>query len=271
MDDVRIGMTVRSVRIRRGFRQEDLVALTHVSRGQIGRIEHGHLDAVPLGTLRKVCGELEIRVDLVPRWRGGDLDRMLSSRHALLAESVIAALRRDSPEWQVVPEVSFSIWGERGVIDLLAWHPGRRVLLVIELKTELVDVGETLGTMDRKRRLARTIAADRGWEPASVSGWIILAAGRTNERRVAAFHSTLRAAYPDDGRRMRSWLRDPQGEISAMSVWRAEPGSAPGRPAARLAPRQRVRRTNGSIRADEPRPAVDARTATPPKHDAQER
>jgi len=68
-----------------------------------------------------------------------------SSRHAFLAESVVDALRRDSPEWQVFPEVSFSIWGERGVIDLLAWHPGRRALLVIELKTELVDVGELHG------------------------------------------------------------------------------------------------------------------------------
>ena len=156
--------------------EDDLSAMAHVSRAQIGRIEHGHIDSVRLGTLRNVCAALEIRVDLVPRWRGGDLDRTLSSRHALLAESVVQALRRDSPEWQLIPEASFSIWGERGVIDLLAWHPGRRALLVIELKTELVDVGETLGTMDRKQRLAAQVAAERGWEASTVSGWIILAA-----------------------------------------------------------------------------------------------
>ena len=155
MDNLRLGITVRTVRIRRGWRQDDLAAATHVSRAQIGRIEHGHADAIKLGTLRHICAALEIRVDLVPRWRGADLDRMLSARHSLLAESVVNALPRDSPEWQVFPEVSFSIWGERGVIDLLAWHPGRRALLVIELKTELVDVGETLGTMDRKQRLDR--------------------------------------------------------------------------------------------------------------------
>ena len=219
MDNLRFGITVRTVRIRRGWRQDDLAAATHVSRAQIGRIEHGHADAIQLGTLRHVCAALEIRVDLVPRWRGADLDRMLSSRHAFLAESVVDALRRDSPEWQVFPEVSFSIWGERGVIDLLAWHPGRRALLVIELKTELVDVGETLGTMDRKQRLAGRVAADRGWEPATVSGWIILAEGRTNERRLAAFRSTLRAAYPADARQMRAWLRDPIGSVAAVSIW----------------------------------------------------
>jgi len=95
-----------------------------------------------------------------------------------------------------MPEVSFSIWGERGVVDLLAWHPGRRALLVIELKTELVDVGEMLGTMDRKRRLASTIAAERGWDPATISAWIIIAGGRTNERRVAAFRSTASGRVP---------------------------------------------------------------------------
>ena len=241
MDNLRFGITVRQVRIRRGWRQDDLAAATHVSRAQIGRIEHGHVDAIQLGTLRQVCAALEIRVDLVPRWRGADLDRMLSSRHAMLAESVVEALRRDSPEWQVFPEVSFSIWGERGVIDLLAWHPGRRALLIIELKTELVDVGETLGTMDRKQRLVGRVAADRGWEPTTVSGWIILAAGRTNERRLAAFRSTLRAAYPVDARQMRAWLRDPVGSVAALSIWH-EPAPRSGQGGAKsLAAIQRVR------------------------------
>jgi hypothetical protein len=232
-----------------------------VARAQIGRIEHGHSDSIRLGTLRQVCAALEIRVDLVPRWRGGDLDRMISNRHALLAESVVQALRRDSPDWQVFPEVSFSIWGERGVIDLLAWHPGRRALLIIELKTELVDVGETLGTMDRKQRLARQVAAERGWDTATVSGWIILAAGRTNERRLAAFRSTLRAAYPADARQMRTWLKDPHGSIAALSMWHEASRHAGRSGATTLAPRVRVRR-----RAPAAPPAV----ATPPKRNASE-
>jgi DNA-binding Xre family transcriptional regulator len=246
MDNLRLGITVRTVRIRRGWRQDDLAAATHVSRAQIGRIEHGHADAIKLGTLRHICAALEIRVDLVPRWRGADLDRMLSARHARLAESVVSALRRDSPEWQVFPEVSFSIWGERGVIDLLAWHPGRRALLVIELKTELVDVGETLGTMDRKQRLAAQVAAERGWEPATVSGWIIFAAGRTNERRLAAFRSTLRAAYPADARQVRAWLRNPVGSVAALSIWHEATRPSNGN-VSTLAVTTRVRRRSSSV------------------------
>jgi len=246
MDNLRIGITVRTVRIRRGWTQDDLAAATHISRAQIGRIEHGHIDATQLGKLRHVCAALEIRVDLVPRWRGADLDRMLSSRHALLAESVVEALRRDSPDWQIFPEVSFSIWGERGVIDLIAWHPGRRALLVIELKTELVDVGEMLGTMDRKQRLAAQVARERGWDVDTVSGWIILAAGRTNERRLAAFRSTLRAAYPADARQMRAWLRDPVGSVTALSIWHQASAETNRGGSRSLASTRRVRRTRGS-------------------------
>jgi transcriptional regulator with XRE-family HTH domain len=238
MDDVRFGTTVRSIRLRQGLRQDDLAKLAQVPRKKIALIEHGHLDSIQLGPLRRVCRELEIRVDLIPRWRGGDLDRMLSGRHSSLGEAVIEALHRESPEWSVIPEVSFSIWGERGVVDLLAWHPGRRALLIIELKTELVDVGEMLWTMDRKRRLARTIASERGWDPATISGWIILAASRTNERRVAAFRSTLRAAYPEDGRTMRAWLRDPATAVAALSIWPAVPRH--GRRSARHSARRRA-------------------------------
>ena len=66
--------------------------------------------------------------------------------------------------WTFASEVSFSIWGERGVIDILAWHEPSRSLLVIELKTALVDVNELVGNMDRKRRLAAVVARERGWD-----------------------------------------------------------------------------------------------------------
>jgi hypothetical protein len=115
--------------------------------------------------------------------------------------------------------VSFSIDGERGVIDILAYHVPSHSLLVIELKTALVDVNDLLGVMDRKLRLAARIAAERGWRPASVSAWVILGEERTTLRRLAAHRAVLRAAFPDDGRRMRAWLRDPQGVVRALSSW----------------------------------------------------
>ena len=115
------------------------------------------------------------------------------------------------PGWTIVPEVSFSIYGERGVIDILAWHAATRCLLVIELKTLIVDVQALVGDVDRKRRLARRIARERGWDAASVSSWVIVVRDATNERRVAAHRTMLRAALPTDGRAMRGWLLSPEG------------------------------------------------------------
>lgn len=236
MDDQQVGIGIRTVRVRRRKRQVDIAGEVDISASTVSRIERGHLDRVAVGTLRRVCAHLELRVEIRLRSRGGDLDRMVSARHAKLVESIIAELRRDSPEWEVLPEVSFSIWGERGVIDILAWHPGRRALLVIEVKTEIVDVGEMLGTFDRKRRLAREIALERGWDPLTVSAWLIVAEGRTNERRIADHRTTLRAAYPDDGRRVHGWLADPDGPLAALSMWHSEVGGAGG-----AAPVRRVR------------------------------
>lgn len=236
MDDQRVGIAVRATRVKQRKRQVDVAKAAGLSRATIGRIETGHLDTVTLRSLRRVCATLELRIELLVRSRGGDLDRMLAARHAKLAESVIRRLRADSPDWQLVPEVSFSFWGERGVVDILAWHPGRRALLIIEIKTEMVDVGETLGTLDKKRRLGGDIAAARGLDPETVSVWLVIASGRTNERRIADHRETLRAALPDDGRRVRGWLTDPVEVVAAMSFWRAE-STAPSN----LAQTQRVR------------------------------
>jgi transcriptional regulator with XRE-family HTH domain len=218
MDDMRVGAAFRAVRVRRHWRQSDVAARAGVSRGFVSLVERGHLDKVSLATLRRLGSVLDIRIDLYARWRGGSLDRMLNLRHSLLAESVVAS-RAGLRGWLVAPEVSFSIFGERGVIDLLAYHAPTRSLLVIELKTLIVDVGELVGTLDRKARLAVRIASERDWEATTVSRWLIVTPDKTNLRRVAAHRSILRAAFPDDGRRMRAWLREPVGRVSGLSTW----------------------------------------------------
>jgi transcriptional regulator with XRE-family HTH domain len=221
VDDQRFGSTVRQIRIRRAWRQVDLASATGLSRATISRIERGHLAPLSIAAVRAVAAALDVRVDLTPRWRGGDLDRLLNARHSALHE-LVARFFVSLPGWLHEPEVSFAIYGERGVIDILAWHPGRRALLVIELKTDIADVNELVGTVDRKRRLAARVARERGWDVAAdstVSVWVIVASGRTNRRRVEAHGSMLRAAFPLDGRGIARWLRDPVGQARCLSFW----------------------------------------------------
>jgi hypothetical protein len=131
--------------------------------------------------------------------------------------------------WTWAHEVTFAIYGERGVIDILAWHATSRSLLIIELKSTLADPQDLVAVMDRRRRLAHRIAADRGWRAASVSGWVILLDTRTNRRRVAAHSALLRSAFPADGHVIRSWLRNPSGAVASLSFWANDPTRIIGR------------------------------------------
>jgi transcriptional regulator with XRE-family HTH domain len=241
MDDQRIGSVTRAVRQRRTWRQRDLAERAGVSQATISRVERGHLGSLSVDTLRRIAAALDIRLELLARWRAGDLDRLLNARHSRLHEAVARSFARAYPGWSLVPEVSFSVFGERGIVDLVAWHEASHALLLVELKTDITDVNELVGTFHRKVRLGRAIAAERGWEPATVSGWLIVAPGRTNRERIAAHGAMLRAAFPIDGRAIGAWLRRPSGSVSALSMWRnshAGTVQADLRPIRRIRPRE---------------------------------
>jgi transcriptional regulator with XRE-family HTH domain len=216
VNDLRLGSAPRAIRVRRRLRQTDVAAAARVSPTIVGRIEHGRLETIPIGSLRRVAQAVDARVDLIARWQGGDLSRLINARHAAMHEAMAQAFAASS-EWHAEPEVSFSIYGERGIIDILAWHPGTRSILVVELKTELVDVNELMGTLDRKRRLAAEIARQRSWQPNSVSTWVVLADSRTNRRALSIHETLLRTKFPDDGRRVRGWLHHPDAPMLALS------------------------------------------------------
>jgi transcriptional regulator with XRE-family HTH domain len=218
MDDLRLGAVIRAVRLRRKLRQLDVARAAGVSHATVSLVERGHCGLMSLETLRRIAAVLDVRVDLVGRWRGGELDRLLNRRHSLLAESFAARVTR-APGWVAEPEVSFSIYGERGVIDQLAWHAVTAHLLLVEFKTELVDMNELLGTLDRKRRLIRRIAEIRGWTPGWVSVWLVVADTSTNRRHAREHATLLHSRLPFDGRWLRKLLRDPSEAASGMAFW----------------------------------------------------
>jgi hypothetical protein len=209
-------------------------------------MERAHFGSSSVDHVRRVAAALDIRVDLVPRWRGGELDRQLNSRHSAMHEDVARWIGRHAG-WVFIPEASFSIFGERGIVDILAWHEGAGAVAVLELKTAIVDVQELIGTMDRKRRLAWRMAEERGWRPKSVSAVILVEDGQTNRRRIREHRTVLRAAFPSDGRRLAGWLRDPRRAVAILAMWsddhrgdlrprsggsqRVRPGSSRSRPA----------------------------------------
>jgi transcriptional regulator with XRE-family HTH domain len=237
MEALAVGRLLRELRLRLDWPQSEVARRAGISRSAYSEIERGEMDHVPLGKLRTVGAILEVRLTLEPRWRGAEIDRIVSSRHANMAERLTRLLV--DAGWEVKPEVSFNHFGERGIVDLVAWFAPTRTLLLIEIKTEIADVNDLLAVTGRRARLAERIVEPFGWRPAHVAQWLVVAESRTNERRVADHRAMLRAAFPDDGRGVRGWIRRPVRAVAAL--WFLPDSSASSTRRA-SAPRLRVRR-----------------------------
>ena len=216
MDLLRFGRAARALRVRRGWRQGDLAGVAGVSRSQVGRIERGESRRLSVETLDRVAEALGARADLRLLWEGEGLDRLLDAAHASLVEWVVRRL--GALGWDVAVEVSFSSYGERGSIDVLAFHPGGRALLVIEVKSVTPDMQAVLGGLDRKARLGPGIARERGWEPVAVARVLVLGDTRTNRRRLQAHAAMVRAVLPAGTREITNWVADPVAP-APRGVW----------------------------------------------------
>jgi hypothetical protein len=172
----------------------------------VSLLERGRARELSIGVVEAIIGALGGRIDLRVLWNGPELDRLLDAGHAWIGASTTRRLERWG--WMVQVEVSYSRYGERGRIDLLAWHPATGVLLVIEVKTALVDVQQLLGGLDAKARLAPQEAKRFGWRLTAVVPAIVLAEDRTTRRRLTEM-DVLFDRYALRGRHCISWLRNP--------------------------------------------------------------
>jgi transcriptional regulator with XRE-family HTH domain len=215
MDDVRIGRIGRYLRQRLGWRQKDLGNRVGLSQGSVSLFERGRIDGMPVGTVRKIIGGLDAELVLFVRWRGGDLDRLLDAGHARLCDD-LARLLTDQ-DWEVAPEVSYSEYGERGSIDVLGFHPGSRLLLVTEVKTEVTSVEETFRKHDEKVRLAPKIARERfDWDAQATARLLVFPEHRTIRRQVEDKPALFGQVYPTRNVAVRRWLRMPEGAMSGL-------------------------------------------------------
>jgi transcriptional regulator with XRE-family HTH domain len=204
---------IRALRVRRGWTQAQLAAKCGLAQTEISKLERGHVAGTSARTLRRVCAPLEADVDYEVRWRAGALDRLLDRKHSELVEAVVRLLIELG--WEVLPEVSFSHFGERGSIDVLAWRGDH--LLVIEVKGSIEAIEETLRRLDAKLRLAPAIARERaGIRPRFVSMLLVVGEGSTARRRVEAASATFGAALPARGRAVTRWLANPEGQLRGL-------------------------------------------------------
>jgi DNA-binding Xre family transcriptional regulator len=220
MSDVRVGRIINAVRLQRRLRQWDLADLAGVDRSVLSDLEHGRLESVSLRTARKLCAPLEIDLVVEARWRGGAVDRLVDRGHAQLVERTARELQACG--WIVEAELTFNVYGDRGSVDLVGWHPEHRSLCLVEVKTALTDLQAMLMSMSKKVRVVPGELEDqRGWRRRAL-GRVLVVLGSTANRAIVEHHPALfESSFPARTGDVRAWLRRPVGELAG--VWFVSP------------------------------------------------
>ncbi len=225
MDDERVGRVLRALRRRRRLRQSDVAAAAGVSQASVSRFERGHLDTLSLRTVRAILAAVDARVLLEPRWRGGEVDRLLDQRHAATVAHVMSLFQAWG--WDVATEVTFAVYGERGSIDVLGWEPATASAVVVEVKTSIVSFEPLQRTMDVTARLAGDLVLERfGRRPATVARILVIDDTATSRRRVERQAELFAVAFPARSVEVKRWLRQPSGPMRGMWFLSSTPAGA---------------------------------------------
>jgi transcriptional regulator with XRE-family HTH domain len=217
------------------MRQTDLAAKARVSRQAISRLERGQFLGQSVQVIERIVTALDGSLSVEVRWRGEQLDRLIDSVHASV-QAAVAEMLSDRG-WVVRVEVSFNRYGERGRCDILAIHARSGTLLVVEVKSRLGDLQETLGRLDTKARLGPHIARELGWAtPTFVVPALVIAEGRT-ARRVVALHEPLFRRFDVRGRAAVAWPRRPTTGVTGLLWFQPVSPNSRGTSAVRRSPR----------------------------------
>jgi transcriptional regulator with XRE-family HTH domain len=207
---------LRAIRLHDHRTQSQVARHAGVSQSAYSRAERGDISGMTIGTLTRLVDALGGRLSIDVRYHGGLGDRLIDAAHAALVDHVVAVLRRLG--WAVDLEYTFNVFGDRGSVDILAWHAATRTLLIVEVKSRFTDLQAMLLSLARKLRVVPdAVRRDHGWDADTV-GRIVVAYGTAENRGVVRRHAAMfDAALPARSIEIRRWLRSPTSAISG--VW----------------------------------------------------
>lgn len=209
-----VGTTVRELRSTIGWTQKTLGRRAGVSQSMVSLIENSRRPDLTFATADAVIGAMGGRLSItVDAPYLSDRRRQRDPAHARLAAHVASRLR--AAEWEIRAEVEVGGDRSRGWIDLLGWNHRSRVLLVIELKTEIHDLGQIERSLGWYERESRAAAFREQWRPTRIVGCLLLLATDANDQRVAANSASIAAGFPVRSRHLNGLLAGTGGEIPA--------------------------------------------------------
>jgi transcriptional regulator with XRE-family HTH domain len=211
-----VASTIRESRLAIGWSQGELARRAGTSQSTESRIERGLTDRVDLAAIGRLLDALQVRAEMkLEAPFLADRRRQRDPAHAHCVAYV--ARRLTTSEWLVQMEVEIQGKRSHGWIDVLAYRHRDRALLVIEIKTEIEDLGRierSIGWYVREGPRARHRF---GWYPRQSIGALIILDTRATADRLRANRDATAQSFPVRAEELRRWVQGESGLGSGSS------------------------------------------------------
>jgi transcriptional regulator with XRE-family HTH domain len=214
---------VREARRRLRLTQQQVADRVSVSRGYVAAIERAYGNPT-LDVVERITDALELEASIVVRQPvviEGHQQRDLV--HGVCSGYV--ARRLHALGWQTARELEVIQGRSHGWIDLLAFHPATRTLLVVEIKTALLDLGLAERQLAWYGRAAGEVARRQGWYPRRIVSWLLVLSSEEVEVVLRHNSELLRQSFPSRAPDMLDWLALGQHQVVGRGLALIDPSS----------------------------------------------
>lgn len=202
--------------------QQELAVAAGVSRSHIAGIENGRVNP-SIDLVWRIADRLGIDVSMVAHAPVLVGRRNQDVVHACCSGYVDGRLRRSG--YLTAREVEIATKSALGWIDLLAYEPISRTLVIVEVKTRIEDLGAVERQISWYEHNAMAAARLLGWQPERVLSWLLLLASDEVERAVRLHRPVLLRSFPARAPEMRRVLEDPQSILAGRGLALVDPSS----------------------------------------------
>lgn len=217
-----IARAVRDGRRALGWTQRELADQAGASQSAVSRAERSIVEVVSILEAARMLDALGVRLDVSvrpPLRSGGPTAR--DAVHARMLAYTEGRLRRSG--FEIAREVPIGVDRVRGWIDLLAWRARDRVLIVVEAKGDIHDVGALERQVAWYEREAWDAARRLGWRPSRIAVAAVALASRHNAELVRTHADTLGRCFPSRPARLAAILAGEQPMPGTRSLAFVDP------------------------------------------------
>jgi transcriptional regulator with XRE-family HTH domain len=221
-----IASTTRETRLAIGWGQAELARHAGTSQSTVSRLERGLADRVDLATVGRIFDLMGCRLDLrVEAPFLADRRHQADPAHAHCVAYVVRRLT--GAGWVTKREVEISHARSHGWIDVLAYRAADRALLVVEMKTDIEDLGRIERSMAWYEREGPMACRRVGWSVRSVIGVLMVLDTGVTQKRLRVNRDALAQTFPMPPRELRRIVEFPKAAIgrAARAIVAIDPSS----------------------------------------------